>query len=128
MSDKVKLVIELPEKILKQEEAYGVVIPAKGGDITILSERAPSVFVTDFGAVKLIDESGKEQKKYFVSAGMADVAEGKLHLLASKAEEASQLSLQDVLSLKERVVTPDEKMFYQMVEDHLQNRRNHYKY
>ena len=128
MDDKVKLTIELPDKVLKQEEAYGVIIPAKGGDITILSQRAPSVFVTDFGAVRLIDESGKEHKKYFVSAGMADMAAGVLHLLASKVEEAGGLSLQEVIHCKEAAVVRDEKMFYQMVEDQLQNKRGHYKY
>ena len=128
MDDKVKLTIELPDKVLKQEEAYGVIIPAKGGDITILSQRAPSVFVTDFGAVRLIDEAGKERKKYFVSAGMADVAAGVLHLLASKVEEAEGLSLQEVIHRKEAALADDEKMFYQMVEDQLQNKRGHYKY
>ena len=128
MDDKVKLTIELPDKVLKQEEAYGVIIPAKGGDITILSQRAPSVFVTDFGAVRLIDEIGKERKKYFVSAGMADVAAGVLHLLASKVEEAEGLLLSDVIRNKDAAIQADEKMFYQMVGDHLQNKRGHYKY
>ena len=128
MDHKVKLVIELPDKVLKEKEAAGVIIPARRGDITILSQRAPSVFVTDYGMIQLLDDTGKAVQKIFVTAGMADMADGKLHLLTSRILESDEISAEEALKRSLEADNESDKLFYQMIGDRLKNKRLSYRF
>ena len=72
MIEKVKLRIETPDSNCLELEANGVIIPAAQGDITILSERAPSVFSLDYGVVQLLNADLKVKDKYYITSGAAD--------------------------------------------------------
>ena len=120
MADKVKLIIEILGSGVMELEADGVVIPAIGGDITILSERAPSIFATDFGMIKLLDKNLQAKESYYVSSGVADVAQGTIKLLTGKVVKA------DEITKAEASAKANEDIFYQMVVDRLDNKTDKY--
>lgn len=120
MADKVKLMIEILGSSGLELEADGVVIPAVGGDITILSERAPSIFATDFGMIKLLDKNMAVKDSYYVASGVADVAQGVIKLLTGKVLKA------DEITKKEAEEKASGDVFYQMIVDKLNNKTDKY--
>lgn len=126
MEKSVKLMIELPGKTLVTAEADSVIIPAKKGDITILSERAPSVFVTDFGMARLLDGAAKTTEQYFVAAGVADAAQATVHLMTPMAIDAKEITVEAARQQVAEAKNEREKIFYQMIVDKLENKNLKY--
>ncbi|MBQ9235429.1 MAG: hypothetical protein IJ184_03075 [Alphaproteobacteria bacterium] len=120
MSNKIKLQLELMSEGVTELEADGVVIPAVAGDITILSERAPSVFATDFGVVKLLDSNMQVKDSWYVSAGVADAAQGVVKLLVGRAVKTSDITKDEAAKLAASDV------FYRMIEDKLAGKTESY--
>jgi F0F1-type ATP synthase epsilon subunit len=128
MSNKVKLIIEFPDKVMPAVEAESVIIPAKKGDVTILSERAPSVFMTDFGVVQLLDDKAQPSERYFVSAGVADVAEATIHLMVSQAIAWGKITADEAQQRLQITENKADKMYYQMILDKLAHKNVRYKW
>lgn len=120
MANKVKLMMEMPGMVMPQMEAEGVIIPAVAGDVTILSERAPSVFALDYGMVQLLDANLKPFAKYYISAGVADVAQGVVKLMIG------QVLKSDNISKEEAMAKADSDVFYQMIVDKMNNKTAKY--
>lgn len=120
MADKVKLIIEILGSGVMELEADGVVIPAIGGDITVLSERAPSIFATDFGMIKLLDKNLQSKESYYVSSGVADVAQGVLKLLTGKVLKS------DEITKSEAEAKAQDDAFYRMIVDRMNNKTDKY--
>ncbi|MDD7312863.1 MAG: hypothetical protein PUH03_00705 [bacterium] len=128
MENKVRLIIELPNKVLAEVAAESIIIPAKKGDVTILSERAPSVFATDFGQVQLLDGAARTTERYFVAAGVADTAQGLIRLMTPMAVAAKDISVDEALKRASDETDEAKKMFYRMIADKLENKTGNYKY
>ena len=128
MENKVRLIIELPNKVLAEVSAESIIIPAKKGDVTILSERAPSVFATDFGLVQLLDGAARTTERYFVAAGVADTAQGLIRLMAPMAVVAKDISIDEARKKALEEADESKKMFYRMIADKLENKTGSYKY
>ena len=126
MKDNVELVIEMPNKIFLNTEAAGVVIPSKKGDAMILSERAPSVFVLDLGAVQLLDASSNVMEKYYVASGSADMSLGKLRILTPMVVSAKDMTLDKAKAMVDSAKNEFHKLFYQMIIDDLRGVRRGY--
>lgn len=120
MANKVKLTIEMPSAVMPEMEAEGVMIPAIDGDITILSERAPSVFALDYGIVQLLDANMKPFAKYYISSGVADVAQGVVKLMTGCVLKA------DDISKAEAEEKAKDDVFYQMIVDRMNNKTSKY--
>jgi len=120
MVDKVRLRIELPNAVMPEMEANGVIIPAVAGDVTILSERAPSVYALDYGMVQLLDANMKPFAKYYISAGVADVAQGEIKLMTGQVLKA------DEVTKSEAEVKAQNDVFYQMIVDKMDNKTAKY--
>lgn len=120
MANKVKLTIEMPSAVMPSMEADGVIIPAVDGDITILSERAPSVFALNYGLVQLLDANMKPTAKYYVSAGVADVAQGVVKLMTG------QVLKSDAITKAEAEAKAKDDVFYQMIVDRMNNKTDKY--
>lgn len=72
----MKLQICLPHEVFKDIEVDKVQIPAFAGDMTILSELAPEVFVLKTGFIRVLDNSFRVKDRYFIKSGFAEVALG----------------------------------------------------
>lgn len=120
MIEKVKLRIETPDSNCLELEANGVIIPAAQGDITILSERAPSVFSLDYGVVQLLNADLKVKDKYYITSGAADVANGVIKLMTGRILHADKISKDEALAKAESDV------FYRMIADKLENKTEKY--
>ena len=120
MANKVKLTIELPGALMPEMQADGVIIPAAKGDITILSERAPSVFALDYGLVQLLDANLKPVAKYYISSGVADVAQGVVKVMTGRVLKA------DEITKSEAEAKAKDDIFYQMIVDRMNNKTDKY--
>lgn len=120
MSDKVKLIVEILGSSGLELEADAVIIPALNGDVTILSERAPSIFATDFGMIKLLDKNMMVKDSYYVSSGVADVAQGVVKLLTGKVLKA------DEITKAEAEAKAKDDVFYHMIVDRMNNKTDKY--
>ncbi len=120
MADKVKLIIEMPSAVMPEMEANAVIIPAVAGDVTILSERAPSVFALNYGLVQLLDANLKPTAKYYISSGVADVAQGVIKLMTGRVLKA------DEITKSEAEAKAQDDVFYQMIVDRMNNKTEKY--
>ena len=120
MANKVKLTIEMPSMVMPEMQAEAVVIPAAQGDVTILSERAPSVFALNYGLVQLLDANLKPTAKYYISSGVADVAQGVVKLMTGRVLKA------DEVSKSEAEAKAKDDVFYQMIVDKMNNKTAKY--
>ena len=66
MSNELKLTIELPTGVFLEKEVSGVIIPAVRAPVEILPERAPSVFVLDFGVLEIVGRGNLQKEKFFI--------------------------------------------------------------
>jgi F-type H+-transporting ATPase subunit epsilon len=85
-----------PEKLLFSGDVEAVVVPGVEGQFTVMKDHAPVMTVLKAGIVE-IDETASKSSKLFVRGGFADVAGGRLTLLAEQATpidqfDATQLS------------------------------------
>ncbi len=126
MKSNVEIVIELPNKVFLSTEASGVIIPSKKGDVMILSEKAPNVFILDLGSVQLLDVSSNVVEKYYIASGSADIASGKLKILTPMALSAKDMTLDKAKALVDGAKNEFHKLFYQMIVDDLRGVRRGY--
>lgn len=126
MGNEIKLSLIIPSKVYLEEKVASVIIPAVRADVNILPDRAPSVFVLDFGVVQILGRNGELKKRYFIQSGMAEIA-----------EDSCKIMTQDVIPYddmtpylaKQRVEASDneqDRLFYQMILDYQRGIRRRY--
>lgn len=94
---KISYKLVQPEKVIKQGNAWGVVLPAGNVNLTVIEGQSPSIVKFDDGMIQILDEDGKVAEKYFAKAGVATIAEN-VCIAASETIIASErLDYDDVL-------------------------------
>ncbi len=125
MSD-IKLTIELPTGIFLEKQVPGVVLPAVRAPIEILPDRAPSVFVLDYGVVQVTGRGTDTKEKYFIYSGAADVAENHCKIMTQEVVAASEINVNLAKELAEKAQDENQRLFYEMIVDHLRGVRRRY--
>ncbi len=74
MAKNILLKISTPSKKILEKSVAKVSIPAFGGDLTILLDRAPSEILLKAGEIKILSEDAKVLETYETTEGIADIA------------------------------------------------------
>ncbi|MDB5685720.1 MAG: atpC [Rhizorhabdus sp.] len=77
-----------PEKLLRSESAYMVVVPGTEGDFGVLAGHAPFMSVIRPGELSIYSSPTTVVSRIRVEGGFAEVNEKGLTVLAEQAEEA----------------------------------------
>ena len=95
MADGNKLRVRLvtPEKILVEDTADAVELPAKNGYMEVLYGHAPLMALLGAGDVTLHGISGSEPARYNVSWGFVEVLPDRVTILANDAIEPSAIDV-----------------------------------
>lgn len=126
MVSKVELSIVLPLKTYVTRSVSSALIPAIHADVDILPDRAPSIFVLDYGLVQLADEMGETKERYFIKSGIADVSDNKCRIMTSFAIPFNEITADLAKQKAEAAEKDDDKLFYEMIGDYLNGVRRRY--
>ena len=74
-----------PEKLVRSEEVYQVVVPGTDGDFGVLEGHAPFMSTVRDGAIQIFASAGAAPEVIRVQGGFAEVNEKGLTVLAEKA-------------------------------------------
>jgi len=77
-----------PEKLLRSEEVYMVVVPGTEGDFGVLQGHAPFMSVVRSGELAIYSGPSTVSARIRVEGGFAEVSEKGLTVLAESASEA----------------------------------------
>jgi F-type H+-transporting ATPase subunit epsilon len=77
-----------PEKLLRSEEVYMVVVPGTEGDFGVLAGHAPFMSVVRSGELSIYSSPTTVVSRIHVEGGFAEVNEKGLTVLAEQATEA----------------------------------------
>ncbi|KAK1924611.1 F1 complex, delta/epsilon subunit of ATPase [Papiliotrema laurentii] len=95
---KLALSLVLPhQSIYSSSGVYSVNIPASSGDMNIYANHVPVVEALNPGVIEVIEDSGSQGKKWFISAGFATVhANNSLTINAVEAYPLDKISPENV--------------------------------
>jgi F-type H+-transporting ATPase subunit epsilon len=75
-----------PEKLVRSEDVYMVVVPGTEGDFGVLAGHAPVMStIRDDGALSVYRTQGGEPERIAIEGGFAEVSDKGLTVLAEKA-------------------------------------------
>ncbi len=126
MSTEFNLTIELPTRTFLNTKAQGVILPAVRADVEILPDRAPSVFVLDYGLLQLLSAKGEILERYFIYSGVADVSDNYCKVMTQNIIAYNDIS---IASAKEKLAVAkdeNERLFYAMIVNYLVGTRKRY--
>jgi len=111
----ISVEIALPHKALEAIDANKVVIPVQNGDsVTILDERAPTVFMLGAGLLQILNDNNKLIDQYFISSGICNYAEQKCTIAISNYADAN-ITEEEAKKALEAAKVADEKDFYEAI-------------
>lgn len=126
MVNQVELTIALPSQIYLEQKADSVLLPAVRADVNILPERAPSVFVLDYGVLQILGRDGQPKARYFIKSGMADIANDKCRVMTSFILPYEEMTPHLAKKKLEEVNNEDDRLFYEMILDYQRGIRRRY--
>ena len=126
MVNQVELTIALPSQIYLEQKADSVLLPAVRADVNILPERAPSVFVLDYGVLQIFGRDGQPKARYFIKSGMADIANDKCRVMTSFILPYEEMTPHLAKKKLEEVNNEDDRLFYEMILDYQRGIRRRY--
>jgi F-type H+-transporting ATPase subunit epsilon len=74
-----------PERLVRSEDVYMVVVPGTEGESGIMAGHAPLMTTLKDGALKVYKTAGSQPENIAVSGGFADVGDKGLTVLAESA-------------------------------------------
>lgn len=77
--------IVTPEKLVRSDEAYMVVVPGSEGDFGVMEGHAPFMSTMRNGGLRIYASETGEPESIAVEGGFAEVSEAGLTVLAEKA-------------------------------------------
>lgn len=89
-----------PEGSLYEGEVEGVQVPGKSGNFLMLFNHAPIVSSLSVGRI-IIQKADSSETVYAVSGGFVEMNDNKLTILAEKAEEASEIDVEEAEKLRD---------------------------
>lgn len=113
----ISVEIALPYKALKAVNADKVVIPVEDGDsVTILDERAPTVFMLKAGLLQILNNENKLIEQYFISNGICNYANKKCTIAVNDVRNTN-ITIAEAEKHLEATNIADEKEFYTAIID-----------
>lgn len=76
-----------PERLVRSEEVYMVVVPGTEGEFGVLAGHAPVMSTVRDGTLRIYASEGAAPEELRVHGGFAEVGEAGLTVLAEKVEE-----------------------------------------
>ena len=76
-----------PERLVRSEDVYMVVVPGSEGDFGVLAGHAPGMSTIRDGELAIYKSAGAEPERVAIEGGFAEVNEAGLTVLAEKAGE-----------------------------------------
>ena len=89
-----------PEGSLFEGEVEGVQVPGKSGNFLMLFNHAPIVSSLGVGRI-IIKKPDSSETVYAVSGGFVEMNDNNLTILAEKAEEASEIDVEEAKKLRD---------------------------
>ena len=89
MADTLQLEIATPERLLVQEDATEVYIPAENGMIGILPQHAPLLSELGVGELSFVTPQGR--RTVFVAGGWVQILNDAVRVLADRAEDIGEI-------------------------------------
>src|SRR5687768_1902544 len=89
MADTLHLEIATPERLLVQDDATEVYIPAENGMIGILPQHAPLLSELGVGELSFVTAAGR--RTIFVAGGWVQILNDHVRVLADRAEDISEI-------------------------------------
>jgi F-type H+-transporting ATPase subunit epsilon len=78
-----------PERLVRSEEVYMVVVPGSEGEFGVLEGHAPFMSTLKNGDLAIYRSAGAEPERIAVEGGFAEVSDRGLTVLAEKADVAA---------------------------------------
>lgn len=119
MSDKIKLVLAGPDRVVEKGEYWGVVLPTAQNNLTVIAGRAPSLICLKAGVVKLMNSADDMAKKLYIAEGVAEIADDVCTVSSEYVLTAPEANIETVKSKLDSATRLREKVFYQEVYDDL---------
>lgn len=126
MANQVELSIALPSHVYLEQKVDSVLLPAVRADVDILPDRAPSVFILDYGVVQILGRDGQPKARYFIKSGVADIANDQCRVMTSFILPFDDITPHLAKKKLEEVDDEDDKLFYEMVLDYQRGIRRRY--
>lgn len=114
-----------PYKISATASVAKVVLPAVKGDVTILPERAPTLFLLRNGLLQVLDKNNQPQERYFIKGGVADVARNRCAISSEKVVAFDKIDINRAAEKRDAAIHQGDKDFYQMIIETLQLMHTH---
>ena len=76
-----------PERLVRSEDVYMVVVPGSEGDFGVMAGHAPVMSTIRDGELAIYKSAGSEPERVAIEGGFAEVNEAGLTVLAEKAGE-----------------------------------------
>ncbi len=116
MAKGIKLKIHLPDTIFRDVLVEKVQIPSKNGVLTLLSERAPGVFMLDIGLIKILDEKNATVEAFFVKSGVVEFAQATCKVMVEHIMEYASMTIAEAKAAVEKAELPEDKTYFEFVE------------
>lgn len=91
MADQLHFELVTPERLLRSDEVYMVVVPASEGDMGVLAGHAPVMTTIRPGAIAIYASDGAVPERVFIDGGMAQIDEKGLTILAEGATPVAEI-------------------------------------
>jgi F-type H+-transporting ATPase subunit epsilon len=85
MATKIHFEIVTPERLVRSDDAYMIVVPGSEGDMGVLVGHAPVMTSLRDGAVRVYASDGATPEEMLVKGGFAEVSATGLTILAEVA-------------------------------------------
>lgn len=126
MQNEITLTIALPSKTYLSKKVASVILPAVRADVDILPNRAPSVFMLDYGLLQILDRFGSVTESYFLKLGVADIAQNNCHVMTQYVIPYEKINPSEAKKKAEAATDEDDKLFFQMILDYQRGIRRRY--
>lgn len=126
MEKSVHLTVAVPDRVYLKENVASVILPAVRADVNILPDRAPSIFVLDFGVLQILNANGSLKQRYFVQSGVAEIADNNCKVMIQGILPFDDINPHMAKKRVEAAENEQDRLFYQMILDYLRGIRRRY--
>lgn len=126
MEKSVHLTVAVPDRVYLEENVASVILPAVRADVNILPDRAPSIFVLDFGVLQILNANGSLKQRYFVQSGVAEIADNNCKVMIQGILPFDDINPHMAKKRVEAAENEQDRLFYQMILDYLRGIRRRY--
>lgn len=111
--------ISRPYKIYRTAMASRIVIPGAKGDLTVMTDRAPTLVELRNGLIQVLDKANNVTERYFIKGGIADIARNRCAISTEKVVAYENISIEKATAKRDSAIYDEDKDYYQMIIDYL---------